>query len=123
VKRYCHIAVRELDGLPDFFVRRKQAKIGREQDRATNITVLTIAIRGAIGKSGIFSGGVFSIQRRKNMVHEKRGETPQQSLTPAQLKQIQEIAETIRYGSITLVFQDGVLIQIDKNEKIRLPKI
>jgi hypothetical protein len=57
------------------------------------------------------------------MVHEKRGETQKQSLTSAQLKQIQEMAETIRYGSITLAFQDGVLIQIDKNEKIRIPKI
>jgi len=45
-----------------------------------------------------------------------------QKITPAQIQQIQEIAETIRYGSITLVFQDGVLIQIDKNEKIRIPK-
>lgn len=45
-----------------------------------------------------------------------------QAITQAQLQQIQELAETIRYGSITLVFQDGVLIQIDKSEKIRLAK-
>jgi hypothetical protein len=48
-------------------VRGKQAKIWRKQDRITNITVLTIAIRGAIGKSGIFSGGVFShLKEEKN---------------------------------------------------------
>ena len=44
------------------------------------------------------------------------------AITPSQLQQIQALAETIRYGSITLVFQDGALIQIDKNEKIRLSK-
>jgi hypothetical protein len=56
------------------------------------------------------------------MSSEKKKEPQKQPLTAAQLKQIQEIAETIRYGSITLVFQDGVLVQIDKNEKIRIPK-
>ena len=43
-------------------------------------------------------------------------------ITPDQIRQIQELAGTIRYGSITLVFQDGVLIQIDKSEKIRISK-
>ena len=32
------------------------------------------------------------------------------------------MAQSIRYGSITLVFQDGILVQIDKNEKIKLSK-
>lgn len=44
------------------------------------------------------------------------------AMTSGQIKQVQELAQTIRYGSITLVFQDGILVQIDKNEKIRLPK-
>ena len=44
-----------------------------------------------------------------------------QGISPTQIQQIQELAETIRYGSITLVFQDGILIQIEKNEKIRIP--
>ena len=48
--------------------------------------------------------------------------TTGQKITPAQIQQIQELAETIRYGSITLVFQDGVLIQIDRSEKIRVQK-
>jgi hypothetical protein len=26
----------------------------------------------------------------------------------------------IKYGSITLIIQDGVIIQVDKNEKIRM---
>lgn len=56
------------------------------------------------------------------MGHEKKNEGQQHAITPQQLRQIQELAETIRYGSITLVFQDGILIQIDKSEKIRIPK-
>lgn len=43
-------------------------------------------------------------------------------ITPAQIEQIQALAETLRFGSITLVFQDNTLIQIDKNEKIRISK-
>ena len=37
-----------------------------------------------------------------------------------QIEQIRQIAKNIRYGTITLVFQDGILIQIDRSEKIRL---
>ena len=33
---------------------------------------------------------------------------------------IEELLETIRYGSITLVVQDGKIIQIESHEKIRL---
>ena len=43
-------------------------------------------------------------------------------ITRVQIQQIQDLASTIRYGSITLVFQDGTLVQIDKNEKIRIQK-
>lgn len=56
------------------------------------------------------------------MGQEKKNEGQKQAVTLQQLRQIQELAETIRYGSITLVFQDGILIQIDKSEKIRIPK-
>jgi hypothetical protein len=28
--------------------------------------------------------------------------------------------ETLKYGSITLVIQDGKIVQIEKNEKVRL---
>lgn len=42
------------------------------------------------------------------------------ALSPEQIENIQRLAEGIRYGTITLVFQDGELIQIDKNEKFRI---
>lgn len=53
----------------------------------------------------------------------KKESNQREPIASAQLKQIQELARTIRYGSITLVFQDGILIQIEKNEKIRIPKL
>lgn len=33
---------------------------------------------------------------------------------------IQDLISNLKYGFITLKIQDGILIQIDKNEKIRL---
>lgn len=36
------------------------------------------------------------------------------------LEEILKMVEKIRYGSITLIIQDGVIIQVDKNEKIRI---
>jgi hypothetical protein len=30
--------------------------------------------------------------------------------------------KTVRYGSVTLIIQDGIVIQIDRNEKLRLNK-
>ena len=41
-------------------------------------------------------------------------------LSPADLRVLIEIVKTVRYGSVTLVIQDGVVVQIDKNEKVRL---
>ena len=53
----------------------------------------------------------------------ERTQTPEpqrQAISPEQLQQLQALARTIRYGSITLIFQDGLLIQIEKNEKFRI---
>ncbi len=36
------------------------------------------------------------------------------------IEKLFEMAKTLKYGSITLVFQDGKLIQIEKNEKVRV---
>ncbi len=46
----------------------------------------------------------------------------QKALSEQQIKNIQEIAADIQYGTITLVFQDGKLIQMERNEKIRIPR-
>lgn len=57
------------------------------------------------------------------MKPENKTSGQQQAITPEQLQQIQELAATLRYGAITLTFQDGILVQIDKNEKIRIPSL
>lgn len=36
------------------------------------------------------------------------------------MEKITELLRNIKYGSITLIVQDGVVIQIETNEKIRL---
>ena len=41
-------------------------------------------------------------------------------VTDEQLAQIKEYIESVKYGSINIIIQDGKIIQMDKNEKIRL---
>jgi hypothetical protein len=36
------------------------------------------------------------------------------------LEEILKMVGEVKYGSITLIIQDGVIIQVDKNEKIRM---
>lgn len=51
--------------------------------------------------------------------NDAKSEGQRESISASQLETILELAETIRYGSINLIFHDGVLIQIDHSEKIR----
>lgn len=39
-------------------------------------------------------------------------------ITKDDIDKLYEMARTLKYGSITLVFQDGRLIQIERNEKL-----
>lgn len=41
-------------------------------------------------------------------------------VTNSDLLNIKSFIETIRFGSVNIVIQDGKIIQIDKHEKIRL---
>lgn len=36
------------------------------------------------------------------------------------LNRLLEMLKVVRYGSITLVIQDGVVVQIEKSEKMRI---
>lgn len=36
------------------------------------------------------------------------------------LEQLKEMLSSMNYGSVTLVVQDNLVVQIEKNEKIRL---
>lgn len=41
-------------------------------------------------------------------------------LPPEMFSKIKDMLKMVRYGSITLVVQDGKVAQIDKTEKIRI---
>lgn len=40
--------------------------------------------------------------------------------TESYIEEVKRIVELIQFGSLTLIIQDGKVIQIDKTEKIRL---
>ena len=42
------------------------------------------------------------------------------TVTEHDVKKIIELIEATRYGSVTVIVQDGKIVQIEKNEKIRL---
>jgi len=42
------------------------------------------------------------------------------TLSEENLKRLLELLKTTKYGSVTLVVQDGVVIQMERNEKLRL---
>ncbi|MBQ8920285.1 MAG: YezD family protein, partial [Acidaminococcaceae bacterium] len=39
-------------------------------------------------------------------------------LSEEMIEQLQELIKTVKFGSISLIIQDGKVVQIDKNEKI-----
>lgn len=43
----------------------------------------------------------------------------EERVSAEELKQIRQLIESVRYGSVTVVVQDGKVIQIEKKEKIR----
>ena len=47
---------------------------------------------------------------------------PPDQLNGELVRMLREALHTIRFGTVTLVIQDGRVIQVDKNEKFRLPK-
>ena len=57
--------------------------------------------------------GVLSLEKEEHVFQLS-------TLTEQDLKKIIELIEASRYGSITVIVQDGKIVQIEKNEKIRL---
>ena len=51
------------------------------------------------------------------MGSNNRGNT---GISEENLKKLLEMLKIVKYGSVTLVIQDGVVVQIEKNEKVRL---
>lgn len=56
----------------------------------------------------------------KETLFMKKENITKQALTEDQIERIKELSRKIRFGSRTLFFQDGILVQIDVNEKIRV---
>ena len=42
------------------------------------------------------------------------------SVSNEELAKIKEFIETIKFGSVNIIIQDGKIVQIDKSEKIRI---
>lgn len=42
------------------------------------------------------------------------------TISSSDINKIKEFLESLRYGSVTVIVQDGKVIQIEKNEKVRL---
>lgn len=52
-------------------------------------------------------------------MHMKQTEKePSQKTTP--LKTVDEMIRNIQYGSVTIIIQDGKVVQIEKSEKYRI---
>lgn len=39
---------------------------------------------------------------------------------PLWVQKLLDVIQSIQYGSVTIIVQDGIVIQMDKNEKFRL---
>ena len=66
---------------------------------------------------------MFLFNEKGGAVMSQHQENIEQSKVPISEQDIQKLydmAKSLRYGSITLVFQDGNLIQLEKNEKVRV---
>lgn len=50
----------------------------------------------------------------------KAGSVKRNTVSEKDIQKIIEFVETIQFGSIVLVIQDGHIVQIEKNEKVRL---
>lgn len=50
----------------------------------------------------------------------EHGKVKKAEIKEEDIVRICEILSDIRYGSVTIVVQDGKIIQIEKNEKMRL---
>lgn len=53
------------------------------------------------------------------MADEKELKEGGQPVSNADLKQLTDLLSTVKHGSVTLIIQNGKVVQIEKNEKFR----
>ena len=64
----------------------------------------------------------------RNQIKQNRRETTDMEVTKRhligknELKTITDFIESIEFGSVSIVIQNGKIVQIEKNEKVRLDK-
>ena len=51
---------------------------------------------------------------------EKLVEVNNKSISEVDLKKLIELLNSLSYGSVTLIIQEGKIVQMEKNEKLRL---
>ncbi len=54
------------------------------------------------------------------MSQYSEGKIISSSISEQDLKKLLDMVEAVHYGSVTLVIQDGKVIQFERNEKVRL---
>ncbi|MDR3170947.1 MAG: YezD family protein [Treponema sp.] len=59
-------------------------------------------------------------EKTANLFPHMQDEPAGEGLSERDLKQIVQMVSSLKYGSVTLIIQAGKVVQIDKNEKIRL---
>jgi hypothetical protein len=57
--------------------------------------------------------------RNLKVTDEKERQEEGQPLSGGDLNQLRELLSTVKHGSVTLIIQNGKVVQIEKNEKIR----
>lgn len=51
------------------------------------------------------------------MTYERRKET---EIRKNDMKRIEDFIRSVQFGTVTIVIQDGKIVQIERNEKLRL---
>jgi hypothetical protein len=52
--------------------------------------------------------------------HEVRGASREQCVEGLALERIRDALRGLRFGAVTITVQDGIVVQVDRTEKVRL---
>jgi hypothetical protein len=60
--------------------------------------------------------------RRDTSRESRPGARPARVDDPQVLARIQEALQGLQHGQVTVIVQDGVVVQVERTEKLRLPR-
>ena len=85
-----------------------------------SFSILT-CIRACVIISDTKTYKTYRISRNKkkgiSMTYEKRKET---EIRKNDIQRIEDFIRSVQFGTVTIVIQDGKIVQIERNEKLRL---